>query len=76
MNVNVFVKKVDAQRRITLPKGWSSREVVVEQFDDSLKIVPRTKNALKILFDSVDIGSSPAGFEKLRHEAYARRLGK
>jgi virulence-associated protein VagC len=77
--LEVEVKKVDAQGRVSLPPDWrhekldEKREVTIQREGDSLIIKPKTKSDLTEYFDSIEVDVPPEAFkdpDSLRRALY------
>lgn len=60
MYENVFERKVDKQRRIALPSDWKFDSVFVFEGKDELHIIPKDKDSLRKMIDSVPVDFLPS----------------
>ena len=70
--MEVEVKKVDAQGRVSLPPDWrhekldEKREVTIQREGDALIIKPKPKSDLTEYFDSITVDVPPEAFKDPR----------
>ena len=75
--MGVEVKRVDRYGRIGLPKRWREKEVLVFEYPDHLKILPKKNVDLTKFFDAAEMELEEFGdYHRLKAEISRKKFSR
>ena len=75
MYLNVYERKVDRQRRIAMPPDWNYAEVMVFEGENELKIVPKSREKLLKMIDSIPVRQLGSPYKEFRKKLTLEKYG-